>query len=393
MILRARDGASRRRLLLLQGAARRIRGRHRGRRRAHRGAPELTGRAGSSGTVPRLDSVRARARRSTTPPGTERLSSEARRPRRRSGSSSSRTRRTSSRTSSGSDGMDADVLVRPARRSARPPRSASCSGSSRSTSYRPSSRSASGSSRAGGSPSAALVLSGAGSTRALPALELVGGAARSRRRSSAGSRGACSTRSPMRSRSRCRRSSPSRGAVAASLFYSAFRPHLTASRIADGARRQSAGPDRTIGVMELTPRKREILRRVVEEYVATGQPVGSKALVERSGLDVSSSTVRSELSELEAIGLLTHPHTSAGRIPTESGYRSTPRSSSARSRGGPGRSSSTSPRCGTSSRRRSVGRRRRSRDATQPARARVGARAAGGCGAARRGARSSSPAW
>jgi len=73
--------------------------------------------------------------------------------------------------------------------------------------------------------------------------------------------------------------------------------------------------------MELTPRKREILRLVVEEYVATGQPVGSKALVERAHLDVSSSTVRNELSELEAIGLLMHPHTSAGRVPTESGYR------------------------------------------------------------------------
>ena len=73
--------------------------------------------------------------------------------------------------------------------------------------------------------------------------------------------------------------------------------------------------------MELTARKREILRRVVEEYVATGQPVGSKVLVERPGLDVSSSTVRSELSELEALGLLTHPHTSAGRVPTENGYR------------------------------------------------------------------------
>jgi heat-inducible transcriptional repressor len=73
--------------------------------------------------------------------------------------------------------------------------------------------------------------------------------------------------------------------------------------------------------MELTPRKREILRRVVEEYVATGQPVGSRALVERAGLDVSSSTVRSELFELEAFGLLMHPHTSAGRVPTETGYR------------------------------------------------------------------------
>lgn len=74
-------------------------------------------------------------------------------------------------------------------------------------------------------------------------------------------------------------------------------------------------------MVELTPRKREILRRVVEEYVATGQPVGSKALVERSGLDVSPSTVRCELAELEALGLLTHPHTSAGRVPTDGGYR------------------------------------------------------------------------
>jgi heat-inducible transcriptional repressor len=73
--------------------------------------------------------------------------------------------------------------------------------------------------------------------------------------------------------------------------------------------------------MQLTPRKREILRRVIEEYVATGQPVGSRLLVERAGLDFSSSTVRSELAELETLGLLTHPHTSAGRTPTESGYR------------------------------------------------------------------------
>src|SRR5919108_4062412 len=73
--------------------------------------------------------------------------------------------------------------------------------------------------------------------------------------------------------------------------------------------------------MQLTARKREILRRVIEEYVATGQPVGSRALVERAGLGVSPSTVRGELAELEALGLLTHPHTSAGRTPTESGYR------------------------------------------------------------------------
>lgn len=72
---------------------------------------------------------------------------------------------------------------------------------------------------------------------------------------------------------------------------------------------------------ELTHRQREILRSVVEEYVSSGQPVGSKHLIERTAMPVSSSTVRSELSELERRGLLTHPHTSAGRVPTERGYR------------------------------------------------------------------------
>jgi heat-inducible transcriptional repressor len=73
--------------------------------------------------------------------------------------------------------------------------------------------------------------------------------------------------------------------------------------------------------IELTARQGEILRLVVEEYVETGQPVGSKSLVERTGLAVSPSTVRHELAELERLGLLTHPHTSAGRVPTEQGYR------------------------------------------------------------------------
>ena len=70
-----------------------------------------------------------------------------------------------------------------------------------------------------------------------------------------------------------------------------------------------------------SPRQQEILRKVVEEYVATGEPVGSRTLVQRSGLAVSASTVRAEFAELEALGLLTHPHTSAGRVPTEAGYR------------------------------------------------------------------------
>src|SRR4051812_26428798 len=71
----------------------------------------------------------------------------------------------------------------------------------------------------------------------------------------------------------------------------------------------------------LSDRQRDLLVRVVEAHVATGQPVGSKTLVEKAALGVSPSTVRSELAELERLGLLTHPHTSAGRLPTEAGYR------------------------------------------------------------------------
>jgi heat-inducible transcriptional repressor len=71
----------------------------------------------------------------------------------------------------------------------------------------------------------------------------------------------------------------------------------------------------------LSDRQRDLLCRVVEEYVATGQPVGSKTLVDKAAIGFSPSTVRYELAELERLGLLTHPHTSAGRLPTEAGYR------------------------------------------------------------------------
>jgi len=72
---------------------------------------------------------------------------------------------------------------------------------------------------------------------------------------------------------------------------------------------------------ELGPRQRDILRAVIREYIATAQPVASNALVRRYGLGVSSATVRNELALLEELGLLTHPHTSAGRVPTDLGYR------------------------------------------------------------------------
>lgn len=76
-----------------------------------------------------------------------------------------------------------------------------------------------------------------------------------------------------------------------------------------------------MGERELGTRKVEVLRAVVEEYVRTGEPVGSETIAERSGLGVSSATIRNEMAALEELGYLSHPHTSAGRIPTDAGYR------------------------------------------------------------------------
>jgi heat-inducible transcriptional repressor len=71
----------------------------------------------------------------------------------------------------------------------------------------------------------------------------------------------------------------------------------------------------------LNERQQRILRLVVDAYLDSGEPVGSKAIADTEGLDWSASTVRAELAALEAAGFLTHPHTSAGRVPTEAGYR------------------------------------------------------------------------
>jgi heat-inducible transcriptional repressor len=72
---------------------------------------------------------------------------------------------------------------------------------------------------------------------------------------------------------------------------------------------------------ELGARKVAVLRAVVQEYVRSGEPVGSETIAERSGLGVSSATIRNEMSALEELGYLQQPHTSAGRIPTDAGYR------------------------------------------------------------------------
>ncbi len=73
--------------------------------------------------------------------------------------------------------------------------------------------------------------------------------------------------------------------------------------------------------MEPTQRKMKILEAVVEAYIRTGEPVGSKALCEGLGFSVSSATVRNDMAELASLGLLEQTHTSSGRIPTELGYR------------------------------------------------------------------------
>ena len=73
--------------------------------------------------------------------------------------------------------------------------------------------------------------------------------------------------------------------------------------------------------MELSERKKQILRAVVENYIQTAEPVGSKAIVASAGLKVSSATIRNEMAELENLGYLEQPHTSAGRIPSPKGYR------------------------------------------------------------------------
>ena len=72
---------------------------------------------------------------------------------------------------------------------------------------------------------------------------------------------------------------------------------------------------------ELAERRRRILNIVIQEYVQTAQPVGSGAIAQNYDLGVSPATIRNDLAFLEEEGLLTHPHTSAGRIPTDAGYR------------------------------------------------------------------------
>jgi heat-inducible transcriptional repressor len=83
----------------------------------------------------------------------------------------------------------------------------------------------------------------------------------------------------------------------------------------------AAVPPEAASVLDLDERKRAVLRAVVTEYIATGQPVGSAHVVGAARLEVSAATVRSDMGALEELGLITQPHTSAGRVPTDRGYR------------------------------------------------------------------------
>lgn len=73
--------------------------------------------------------------------------------------------------------------------------------------------------------------------------------------------------------------------------------------------------------MDLTERKKRILRAIIESYIQSAEPVGSKAIASSIGMEVSSATIRNEMAELENLGYLEQPHTSAGRIPSPKGYR------------------------------------------------------------------------
>ena len=73
--------------------------------------------------------------------------------------------------------------------------------------------------------------------------------------------------------------------------------------------------------MQLDTRAQTLLKALVERYIADGQPVGSRALSKISGLDLSPATIRNIMADLEELGYVASPHTSAGRVPTPRGYR------------------------------------------------------------------------
>ena len=73
--------------------------------------------------------------------------------------------------------------------------------------------------------------------------------------------------------------------------------------------------------MQLNDRKINILKAIIKDYIDTAEPVGSRTIAKKYNLGVSSATIRNEMSDLEEMGLIIQPHASAGRIPSDKGYR------------------------------------------------------------------------
>ena len=74
-------------------------------------------------------------------------------------------------------------------------------------------------------------------------------------------------------------------------------------------------------IVEMDERKLKILQAIIRNYMATGEPVGSRTISKYTDLNLSSATIRNEMSDLEDMGYIIQPHTSAGRIPSDKGYR------------------------------------------------------------------------
>ena len=82
-----------------------------------------------------------------------------------------------------------------------------------------------------------------------------------------------------------------------------------------------AATEAAVGLRELNERSREIFKRIVETYLATGEPVGSRNLSRALPMTLSPASVRNVMADLESLGLIYAPHTSAGRLPTQTGLR------------------------------------------------------------------------
>ena len=73
--------------------------------------------------------------------------------------------------------------------------------------------------------------------------------------------------------------------------------------------------------MSLSERQLKILEAIINDYIQTAEPIGSRTIAKKYGMGISSATIRNEMSDLEDMGFITQPHTSSGRVPSQKGYR------------------------------------------------------------------------